>query len=199
LYRTEIGEVKVTNPAERKLLAAAGLDLLEVFDDEDLDLETGVKIFDQILRDRKGLALLHMLQALLTDAPAPPLLAWTEATLYVLFENIRALVDEEITYTKALTLRPLLFEACMDPDNPDPMPGPDEREAWHELVDFLEEKYLWDTNFLEGSNADLSPEQQRDMGIAVGYFSSLAPDFKKDQEGLLKFQAELKKDFRQTA
>ena len=160
-----------------------------VHDDEQGDLcQFGISIFDDLQRSQKLAMLAEIGTALLREeTPSPALTAVREATVAVVYEMIRDVVQLEIDDPQAAggspAWRELVLGACRDGQLADDLPSPDseDRDEWDFLIQCLADRILWDADWNgEGAHLDADPKTSRAMkklfGIDKDYYVDVPPD-----------------------
>lgn len=165
--------------------------------------ESGISLFDRLEAPQQLALLAEVGQALLiADQPPPPLTSLREATVGVLYEELRAHVADEIDcelevgapnrYWRRLVLRAAL---ASDEDRIADVPhsSSDDLDAWDLIVESLADRILWDRDWeMEDIFADAIPERgqqlKRFLGIDDDYFRDIAPDPVADQLDAVRSQ-----------
>jgi len=154
--------------------------------------ESGVSLFDRLEASQQLALLAEVGQGLLSaDQPPPKLSSLREATVSVLFEELRACVADEVDceleeespnrYWRRLIVR-VCIAAGDDEQIADlPDSGSDDLDAWDLIVESLADRILWDRDWeMEDLFADAIPERGRQLkrflGIDDDYFRDIAPD-----------------------
>ena len=160
---------------------------------------TGVGVFDG-LQPASKLAMLALVGKALRDPaePCPDLTALTEATFAAVYTMIRAQIELEIECARLDTAprrgddvfrkRVLATFREVGPEWPDPLPRSDCRDLdeWDFLLDELMDRVLWDRDFEDeelflDADPGLGRHLKKELGIAGGYFTAIAPDLTGDQ------------------
>lgn len=197
MWNTQAGERLLQGAEARLIRMAFGV----LVDQVEMDIaaigelhDFGVPIFDR-LQGRQKLALLadvghHLLCS--TDPP-PPLTATNESAVAVLYRVIEDWVGMEIENEGGspempdedpFVWRRELLDAFREsiPDADDlPTETSRDLEEWSLLIECLETRVLWDTDFLdEDLYADQAPETSQylkeELGVPDEYFTAVAPD-----------------------
>jgi len=188
MWHTEQGD-RVLRGAEAKLFAEGLLDLIEFELSADGDFRSGIPVFDSLTYPQK-IAVLHQVAnaLLLETVPMPELTAVLEGAVATVIQSVRWLVEEEVEGVTGgdRSLRRLVSRACRDL-GVDHVPSLSAAsfDDWAFCVDCLHNAILWDIDYLgEDVFVDLPPERAKaikeEMGVADGYFLSVAPDPKAD-------------------
>jgi hypothetical protein len=178
----------VLAPGEWALVRAGlGLawDAVEMAADVGDDEATGVRAFDA-LQPGQQVALLALVGTALSDpsVPAPPLTAATEGALAAVLEQVRTGLETELGAGHSTACRQLILAAVGDvAGRDDPLPAPTETDPdeWELLVDEMESRLLWDTDYELGDLfLDRSPDEVRPEmtlhGIDDDYFTAVPDD-----------------------
>jgi hypothetical protein len=160
----------------------------------------GVRLFDNMTWQQQLAVLAEVGEALLYEQIAiPPLVAWNEATIAAIFENIvQSIVVEMDTYEFDMAdegdgkqWRQLVLEAlpedCREPELVAGQPVPaeyDEKEFWQQLVESISAGILWDADYDDDEACADSPPRTRELlgvvfGIDEDYFIAIPPDPRK--------------------
>lgn len=187
MWQTSSGE-RVLYGAEGNLFRAAVHRLaswLEEYHNAPGELGTGVHVFDELTFEQK-LAMLDLVAAALLreGVPAPGLTAVTEGTIGAVFRYLSQLVETEIDEHEC-ELRPMISAAAherhLDKNLPTNSARCAEWHEWHEMIEELSMKILWDLDWdLPQKILDMDPAQRQDIQkqfrIDSGYFTAVAPD-----------------------
>ena len=161
-----------------------------VRDDEKGDLgQFGISAFDSLQRSQKLAVLAEVGTALLREeGPAPTLTAAREATVAVVYELVRDMVQLEIDDPQAVGVRPtwrkLVLGACRQRRGDDdslPSQDCDDCEEWDLLIQCLADGVLWDDDWKgEEVHLDADPKTSRALkklfGIDKDYYVDVPPD-----------------------
>ncbi|MFC1596689.1 hypothetical protein ACFL5Q_01970 [Planctomycetota bacterium] len=161
-----------------------------VRDDEKGDLcQFGISAFDSLQRSQRLAVLAEVGTALLREeAPAPTLTAVREATVAVVYELVRDMMQLEIDDSQAAggrpTWRELVLGACRQRSvEEDSLPSQDcdDLEEWDLLIQCLADGVLWDDDWKgEEVHLDADPKASRAMkklfGIDKDYYVDVPPD-----------------------
>ena len=166
--------------------------------------ESGVSLFDRLEAPQQLALLAEVGQALLRrDQPAPKLTSLREATVAVLYEQLRSCVEDEIDreqrdQTPRRYWRTLIWTACIREEEAEgladlPAPDSDGLDAWDLIIEVLADRILWDRDWeMEDLFADAIPERGRQLkqflGIDDGYFRDIAPDPTEQQLAAVRSQ-----------
>lgn len=183
MYRTPDGERVLGHHEARVFRAMLGL-TLSCFEPGPADSGSedatcfGIPAFDSMTRGQKLWSLRLVARALLLkDEPAPPLVAYAEATVASVFTGAGVLLDMERTDEGVGPFRGMLVDAIREVD--DQVPECHETDG-HFLVECLQDQILWDLDFLETETLDRSPEEaqqfREEMGIQDDYLIAVAED-----------------------
>jgi hypothetical protein len=193
MWHTPAGD-RVLTPGEWALVRA-GLDLacdaVEVAAEIGSDTATGVRAFDA-LQPGQQLALLAMVGTALSDpnVPAPPLTAATEGALAAVIDQVRTDLEMELDGGDSTACRRLILAAVGEvAGRVYPLPAPANRDwdEWEIVIDEIESRLLWDSDYEMGDLfLDRPPDETRaDMvlhGIDPEYFLDVPDD--PDHAGL---------------
>jgi hypothetical protein len=195
MWWTSAGE-RVLHGAEWELVREGLTQVWDFVEDEfrhDTPSVSGVAVFDDLLPSQK-LAMLALVGEALREEriPCPELTAHVEATIAVIFDNIRTSIETEIglegdgaEQEVQFFWRRLVMRACREVDEtweePLPVATCTDIEEWGILVDCLADRILWDYDFdMARDFLDKHPDEARiqkeEMGIPRDYFSRIAPD-----------------------
>jgi hypothetical protein len=168
MWHTPAGD-RVLSPGEWALVRA-GLDLawdaVEVAAEAGTDAATGVRAFD-VLKPGQQVALLALVGTAVSNptVPAPPLTAATEGALAAVLAQVRAELEMELDASDSTACQRLILGAVGNPAGRDrPLPAPADRKwgEWEMLIDEIESRVLWDTEYALGDLfLDRSPEETR--------------------------------------
>jgi hypothetical protein len=185
MWRTPIGD-RILNPAEAALFQEALGTLYDMLQDLD-DLETGVRVFDDLRRDQKTVLLAGVSKALLFEnVPAPSLTAIWEGTVAAVLNHVKWTVFSEIESQTGqpgdYIWRRLVLNAATEAEV-EPLPAEKEEaeEEWHYVIEELADRLLWDRDFETGELLwDVPPDEAKairdTLRISDGYFSTLPPE-----------------------
>jgi hypothetical protein len=195
MWRTSTGtRTLVGSEAElvRQLLGFVYFQINVVWPAAGEPYQSGVSLFDRLEASQQLALLAEVGQALLSAAQPPPkLTSLREATVAVLYEELRACVADEIDCeleegTPSRYWRQLAVRACIAVADDEPLADlPDSRsddlDAWDLIVESLADRILWDRDWeMEDIFADAVPERGRQLkqflGIEDDYFRDIAPD-----------------------
>lgn len=187
MWHTPAGD-RVLTPGEWALVGAGlGLawDAVEVAAESGSGHATGVRAFDA-LQPGQQIALLALVGTALSDpaVPAPPLTAATEGAVAAVFGEMRDWLDIELEAGDSQECRWFIWGAAREAVGrcrrlPDPSDAdPDE---WEMLIDEVESRLLWDTDYELGDLfLDRSPDEVRPEiamhGIDDDYFTAVPDD-----------------------
>lgn len=188
----------------RQLLGYVYYQISVTWQTPDEPFGSGVSLFDRLDIPQQLALLAEVGQALLRpDQPAPELTSLREATVSVLYEQLRFCVADEID-GELRTSRPhrywrqLIVRACDEANTgPEPMEHPahdaEDLDAWDLVIEALTDRILWDRDWeMEDLFADAVPERGRELkqllGIDDGYFRDIAPDPTEQQLALVRAQ-----------
>jgi hypothetical protein len=200
MWRMETGD-RVLTELEWNLFRV-GLETLwdYIADDSDEDLglsETGVRVFDVLQTEQKLALLADIAQALRDPAmPMPSHTAANEGAVAAVFATIRQALEMEIELasvdeSESTEVRSLLLAAVVDSeDQPAELPGlkDDDIEEWESLIQAVEFRILWDTDYAMGDEfLDRPPEEahvlQALMTIDSDYYTTVPRE--PDRAGLI--------------
>jgi len=172
----------------------------------DEPFQSGVSLFDRLEAPQQLALLAEVGQALLDpDRPTPELTSLREATVGVLYRQLRACVAEEIdgerrTHAPHRYWRTRIVTACGSDEAAEeladlPEPDSDDGDAWDLIIETLADRILWDRDWeMEDLFADAIPERGRQLkqflGIDDGYFRDIAPDPTEQQLAGVRSQLE---------
>jgi hypothetical protein len=149
-----------------------------VRDDDKGDLcQFRISAFDSLQRSQKLVVLAEVGAALLREEePAPTLTAVREATVAMVYELVRDMVQLEIDDPQATggrpTWRELVLGACRERRiEDDSLPSPDckDLEEWDLLIQCLADGVLWDDDWkCEAVHLDADPKTSRAMKKLFG-------------------------------
>ena len=209
MWRTSTGtRTLVGSEAElvRQLLGFVYFEINAVCPADGEPYESGVASFDRLEASQQLALLAEVGRALLDgEQPPPKLTALREATVGVLYEQLRSLVAAEID-GELQDDRPhrywrlLIVGTCAgDESGPYladlPAPDSDDFDAWDLIIESLADRILWDRDWeMEDLFADAVPERGRQLkqflGIDDGYFRDIAPDPTEQQLDVVRSQLE---------
>ena len=183
MWNTPI-EARILMSAERDLIVTAVVAMRDEMEEDDYDLATEVEIFERMTREEKVYSLAYVIEALVSDKRGLGLsLAWTDATIYAIFQYIgyhiwMEIEDQKETKNKDMTYRKLLANSLGKKKV--------RQTEWMDLVEQAADKILWDRDFEnEYFFLDLDPEisarQKRDLGIDPDYFVEPVPDVSEEE------------------
>jgi len=160
-----------------------------VRDDQEGDLcQSGISAFDSLQRSQKLAILAEVGAALLREeTPSLPLTAVREATVAVVYELVRDMVQLEVDDPEVAggspAWRELVLGACHERHVADELPSPDSEDLdeWDLLIQYLAERVLWDDDWKgEAVHLDADPKTSRAMkkllGIDKDYYVDVPPD-----------------------
>ena len=202
MYRTSQGE-RTLRGAECRLFAKSLGMVVDYLSGG--DYEAGVTLFDDLQRNQKIAVLLGVSKALLRDNVCPPpLTAISEAAVAAVFQHMQERIVDEIRESGRDELsdasdvfgeelkdigpswRTLVLNACQETSAVDRLLRPDDsnEDEWSFLIDCLQDRVLWDSDWEMVDQQDIDPEQQRrvkeEMGIDEDYFVWVPPDPKDE-------------------
>jgi hypothetical protein len=194
MWHTPAGD-RVLTPGEWALVRAAlGLawDTVETAADAGDEEATGVRAFDA-LQPGQQVALLALVGKALSDPTvvAPPLTAATEGAAAAVLAQVREwLLGNELADTDRTECRRLILAAVgevVGRDHPLPALTDTDPDEWELLIDEVEARLLWDTDYALGDLfLDRSPDEVRPEmamhGIEDDYFTAVPDD--PDHAGL---------------
>ncbi len=161
------------------------------YDEDDDCTPWNIPIFDRLGGGQKIALLASVGRALLReDVTSPELNAINEATVGVIFDYAKALLQFELDSDEGeeedrRTWRRLLLGASelgtWPADDPPPAESCDEFWEWESLLDGLADKILWDDDWrAEEVFVDSPPRVanaiKESMGINPNYYTDIAPD-----------------------
>jgi hypothetical protein len=198
MYRTSQGE-RTLRGAERGLFVES-LGMIVDYLATD-DYEAGIALFDDLQRNQKIALLLGVSKALLRDnVSAPPLKAASEAAVAAVYRHAQERVADEIEVPGSCQLeveedvwgeepddagpswRTLVRDACRKTLQVDDLPATDDANAekWSFLIDCLQDRVLWDSDWEMAEQQDVAPDQRQDirqeLGIEADYYVWIPPD-----------------------
>jgi hypothetical protein len=199
MYRTSIG-VRTLKGAERRLFVQSLGMLTDYLTDG--DYEVGVDLFDVLQRGQKIAVLLGVSRALLRDnVPPPELTAVAEAAVACVFRHIAGRVEDELDQQGEWVNDPVAAEGFGEEaengleswrnlilaagrETLELKKLPDaascDEADWELLIDCLQDRVLWDTDWELAAPLDADPEQgsrwKEELGIDEDYYVSLPPD-----------------------
>jgi len=170
----------------------------------DEPFDSGVSLFDRLEAPQQLALLAEVGQALLrADQPAPGLTSLREATVSVLYEQLRFCVADEIegeqrTQRPHRYWRQLIVKACGEAETGSefidlPAADSEDVDAWDLAIEMLADRILWDRDWeMEDLFADAVPDRGRELkqllGIDDGYFRDIAPDPTEQQLAVVRAQ-----------
>ncbi|MDG2131036.1 MAG: hypothetical protein P8K08_23760 [Fuerstiella sp.] len=210
MWHTSEGD-RLLEGAEARLFKAGLTRLVEqVKEDVRIENSYTIALFDELTWSQRLAVLESVATHLLTQtARMPDLTAVNEATIGTVFDHISFEIDMEIENRSSREVwRQLTLDACYEYFG-DELQNRDEAgredsaagdtdylpesascgqpDRWHELVQSLADRILWDRDYeLMGEFLDEPPEKaamlRQIMGIGDDYFSAAAVDLHSDQE-----------------
>ena len=190
MWWTPDGERVLRGPEATLFREALGVLTDFVRDDEKGDLcQFGISAFDSLQRSQKLAVLAEVGTALLREEePGPTLTAVREATVAVVYELVRDMVQLEIDDPQAAggrpTWRELVLSACRQrrvDDDSLPSQDCDDLEEWDLLIQCLAGSVLWDDDWKDTEgHLDADPETSRAvkklLRIDEDYYVYVPPD-----------------------
>ena len=208
MYDTPAG-VRVLQGPERSLFVTSLGMIVDLLRTDDFAVD--IAVFDDLQRNQK-IAVLHTIgHALLRDdTPAPDLTAVIEGAVASVFEHIRTMVMQEIELPpdneyfddNLPTWRELVLAAARELELEEyPHPKSRDEETWDFLLECLIGTVLWDNDFEDDAQLDVSPETSRylksTLGMPDNYYVAVPPDPSDDEaENLLQELHELTREAR---
>jgi hypothetical protein len=190
MWWTPDGERVLRGPEAALFREALGVLTDFVRDDEKGDLcQSGISAFDSLQRSQKLAVLAEVGTALLCEEePRPTLTAVREATVAVVYELVRDMVQLEIDDPQTAGGRPswreLVLGACHQRlVEEDSLPSQEcaDLEEWDILIQCLADDVLWDEDWEDvEDHLDADPETSRaakkSLGIDKDYYVDVPPD-----------------------
>jgi hypothetical protein len=191
MWWTPDGERVLRGPEATLFREALGVLTDFVRDDEKGDLcQFGISAFDSLQRSQKLSVLAEVGTGLLSEEePAPTLTAVREATVAVVYELARDMVQLEIDDPQAAGGRPTWRESVLGAcrqrrvDDDDSLPSHDceDLEEWDLLIQCLASSVLWDDDWKDTEgHLDADPETSRAvkklLRIDEDYYVDVPPD-----------------------
>jgi hypothetical protein len=197
MYRTSVG-TRVLAGAERRLFVESLGMMVDYL--STCDCEFGIPPLDELQRNQQ-IAVLHALaRALLCpDEPPPPLTAILEAAVASVYSHAADMLAQELAPEPVSddpdlfggdggqdlpgpTWRELVLAACRQCRVDDDLPAADDehQDRWEFLLDCLQQRVLWDTDWALLEHLDADPQKsrraKRALGIDEDYFVAVPPD-----------------------
>jgi hypothetical protein len=160
-----------------------------VHDDQEGDLfRFGISVFDGLQGSQKLAIMAEVGTALLREeTPSLPLTAVREATVAVVYELVRDMVQLEIDAPQvageSARWRELVLGACRERQLTNELPSPESEDLdeWDLLIQCLADRVLWDGDWKgEQVHLDADPKTSRTMkkllGIDKDYYVDVPPD-----------------------
>lgn len=175
MYDTPAGVRVLQGPERRLFVTSLGM-IVDLLRSDDFTVD--VALFDTLQRNQK-IAVLHTIaHALLCDeTPAPELTAVIEGAVASVYEHARSMViqeielptDDEYFKDETPTWRELVLAAARDLDLDEfPYHKSRDEESWHFLFECLLGIVLWDNDFEDVKQLDVSPETSRRLKSELG-------------------------------
>jgi hypothetical protein len=187
VWHTPAGD-RVLSPGEWALVRAAlGLawDAVEVAAEAGTGGATGARAFD-VLQPGQQVALLALVGTALSDpsVPSPPLTAATEGAVAAVLAQVRTDLELEFDAGDSTACRRLILAAVGEGagrEYPLPAPTVSDPDEWEILIDEVEARLLWDSDYELGDLFLDRPtaETRADMvlhGIDPDYFLAVPDD-----------------------
>ncbi len=147
--------------------------------------QTGVGPFD-VLSYGQRIAVLEDLAAALFDpaVPMPSHTAANEAAVFVVFQQLKGLIEVELDDPDGTGVRMMVRTACLECGLETPSEQEDDPEAWDAAVDALSDQVLWDHDFADGDDfLDVPPDDDVDrkmLGITAEYYSAVPRELRDE-------------------
>ena len=155
--------------------------------------EVGVGRFDELQANQKLVMLVDVGEALLYEHVASPqLTALNEGTIAAVYRQLQFCVEFEIDDGGTGThFRSLTHHACQQAGTEDiPVIFCTDIDEWTFLIEGLQDRILWDSDFESVEMLDTTPEERatmgRIMGVSEDYYTAIARDPRGDESADLK-------------